>query len=148
MPWLGLAFNNAIHESTCTTPGVLFWGREMNSPLNVRWDLSPKDYDSNDNPNQTRWADAFRNLLTSKKRVVRRYNLGRKADQFCEGDLVRYHFYLSSSNVHNITDKMLRWSMPVKIVRRIEPNVVLLAGPETGTIVRRAHVSQLKPAMK
>ena len=72
LQWLGLAFNTATHESTCTTPDSLFLGREMKSPLNVRWDLSPKEYDSSDKANQSRWAEAFRNLLAAKKRVARR----------------------------------------------------------------------------
>ena len=85
----------------------------------------------------------------AKKRVARKYNLGRKADQFCEGNLVHYRLHLSSSKSQNISAKMLlRWSTPVKIVRKIGPNVVLLADPDTGSIVRRAHVSQLKPRVK
>ena len=40
LPWLGFAFNTATHESTKTTPDVLFLGREIQSPLLSRWDLS------------------------------------------------------------------------------------------------------------
>jgi len=149
LPWLGLGFNTSVHESTCSTPDVLFLGREMRSPLDVRWDLSPNDYDSNVNANNSRWAEAFRNLLVAKKRVARKYYLGRKADHFCEGNSVRYRLNLSSSKGQNISAKMLlRWSTPVKIVRKIGPNVVLLADPDTGSIVRRAHVSQLRPCVK
>jgi hypothetical protein len=39
--WLSLAFNTAIHESTQCTPDKLFLGRELKSPLVVRWDLTP-----------------------------------------------------------------------------------------------------------
>jgi hypothetical protein len=38
----------------------------------------------------------------------------------------------------------LSWSEPTVIVKEVRPNVVLLAHPDTGVIVRRAHVSQLK----
>jgi hypothetical protein len=39
---------------------------------------------------------------------------------------------------------LLRWSKPVVIARIVRPNVVVLANPETGIMIRRAHVSQLK----
>jgi len=97
LSWLGLTLNTASHKSTGTTPDILFLGREMQSPLNVRWDLSPKEYDSCEKANEPRWAEASLNLLAAKKKVARRYNLGRKADQFCGGYLVRYRLHLRSS---------------------------------------------------
>jgi hypothetical protein len=39
---------------------------------------------------------------------------------------------------------LLRWSKPVVIAKILGPNVVLLANPEMGVIVRSAHVSQLR----
>ena len=41
LPWLGIAFNTAMLESTRYTPDILFLGRELKRPLAVRWDLSP-----------------------------------------------------------------------------------------------------------
>ena len=80
----------------------------------------------------------------TKKIVARKYNLGRKGDKFCEGNLVLCRLHLSSYKGQNISAKrLLRWSTPVKIVRKIRSNVVLLADPDTGSIVRRDHVSQL-----
>ena len=85
----------------------------------------------------------------TKKKVARKYNLGRKGDQFCEGNLVRCRLHLSSPKDQNISAKrLLRWSTPVKNVRKFGPNVVLLADPHTGSIVRRAHVSHLRPCVK
>jgi len=40
---------------------------------------------------------------------------------------------------------LLRWSRPSNIGKFVRHNVVLLANPDTGVIIRRAHVSQLKP---
>ena len=40
---------------------------------------------------------------------------------------------------------MLKWSRPLAIVDEVRPNVVLLANPDSGVIVRRARVTQLKP---
>jgi transposase InsO family protein len=51
LPWLGIAFNTAVHESTKCTPDVLFLGREMRSPLEVRWDLSPEKTGNNGDTN-------------------------------------------------------------------------------------------------
>ena len=47
---------------------------------------------------------------------------------------------LTSSNPNTVLAKLLRWSKPLNIVRIIRPNVVVLEDPETGLIVRRAHV--------
>ena len=45
----------------------------------------------------------------------------------------------------NISAKLkLRWSKPMVITKIVRPNVVLLAHPDTGVIIRRVHVSQLK----
>ena len=32
LPWLSVAFNTAVHESTKATPDALFLGREISSP--------------------------------------------------------------------------------------------------------------------
>ena len=51
-----------------------------------------------------------------------------------------------SSKGKGISQKLeLKWSVPLVIVRFLKPNVVQLAMPESGVIVRKAHVSQLKP---
>lgn len=42
LPWLSMAFNTAIHESTHFTPDKLFLGRDLRSPLHVAWDLNPE----------------------------------------------------------------------------------------------------------
>jgi len=36
LPWLAFAFNSALHESTKTTPDLLFLGREIKTPLETR----------------------------------------------------------------------------------------------------------------
>jgi hypothetical protein len=41
LPWLSMAFNAAIHESTQVTLDKLFLGRELRCPLRMAWDLSP-----------------------------------------------------------------------------------------------------------
>ena len=140
--WLLLAFNTAVHDSTRYIPDVLFLGRELKCPLAVRWDLSPgSDVDNVCHTNQF-WTRACGNLLAARKRVAQRFNEGQKPHHYSVGDLVRYQLWLSSSKGQNISAKLLlRWSVIAKIVR---PNVVLLSNPDAG-VIRRAHVSQLKP---
>jgi len=56
---------------------------------------------------------------------------------------------LLSSKANQVTSKLLlRWSEPVVIAKIVNNNNMLLANPETGVIVRRAHSSQLKPYFK
>ena len=51
-----------------------------------------------------------------------------------------------SSKAQNITNKMsMRWSEPVVISKIVNVNNLLLANPNTGVVVRRANVSQVKP---
>jgi hypothetical protein len=56
---------------------------------------------------------------------------------------------LTSSKAQNISAKLLlKWSKPVVIARIVRPNVILWANPDTGVIIIRAHVSQLKPFVR
>jgi hypothetical protein len=53
---------------------------------------------------------------------------------------------VASSKAPGISAKLfMKWSRPVVIAKEVRPTVVLLANPETAVIVRRAHVTQLKP---
>lgn len=92
------------------------------------------------------WEQAFRNLKQARDRVAERCNCHRKEHKFKVGDRVKYRRNSISSKALNISSKlMLRWSEPVAIAKFVRPNIVLLANPDTGVILRRAHVSQLKP---
>jgi hypothetical protein len=149
LPWISMAFNTAIHESTKCTPRRLFLGREMKCPLDMRWNLSLENADDTGKANQAFWTQALRNLKLACRRVARRYNRDRKPHQYQVGDTVMYRLNLVSSKGRNISAKLpLRWSRPVVVARIVRPNVVLLADPDTGVVVRRAHVSQLKPYVK
>jgi transposase InsO family protein len=77
LPRLSMVFNTATHESTKCMPDKLFFGREMKSPLDVSWDLSPENVDGGEDTNQF-WTDAYRNLQLARKRVARRYNRNHK----------------------------------------------------------------------
>jgi hypothetical protein len=74
LPWFATALNTAVHESTHFSPDCLFLGREVSSPLSVKWDLSSVPGDNQQGPNQMSWAQAFENLKQARERVANRYD--------------------------------------------------------------------------
>jgi len=145
LPLLSVGFNTAVHESSKFTPDVLFLGREINSPLSTRWDLSSHDQNTPGVKVQSFWAQAYTNLRAARARVARRYDANRTPHKYKPGDMVMFRRNVVSSKARNVSGKLLmRWSHPVVVAKFVGPNTVLLANPETGVIVRRAHVSQLK----
>jgi hypothetical protein len=59
--------------------------------------------------------------------------------------MVVFKLNLISSKVKRTSAKMLmKWSQPVLIAEFLALNVVQLANPLTGVLVRKAHVSQIK----
>jgi hypothetical protein len=146
LAWLATAFNTALHESTCSNPDLLFLGREIKGPLETKWDLSSMSVDQNRKARDAFWRQVFDRLKQARDRVAERYNQQRHEHKFKVGDRVMFRRNLVSSKPLNVTAKlMLRWSDPVVIAKFVRPNVVLLGNPDTGVIVRCAHVSQLKP---
>jgi hypothetical protein len=108
--------------------------------------LSSASADNADVPSQSFWAQTYEKFLRAKKKVAQSYNASRKPHQYLAGDTVVYRLNLVSSQALNVSAKhLLKWSTPVVIARFVRTNVALLANPDTGVIVRRAHVSQLKP---
>jgi len=127
-------------------PGKLFLGTELRCPLSVRWDLSPVSTDGTGEANQSFWTQAYENLKQARSKVAWRYDVNRKPHQYREGDTMIFRLNAASSKAQNISAKLLmRWSKPLVIAKIVGPNTVLLAKHDTGVIVRRAHVSQLKP---
>jgi len=146
LPLVAMGFNTAVHESSGFTPDILFLGREIKSPLSSRWDLSSDDVNRQGLTNQSFWADALRNLKAARARVASRYDAKRTPHKYQVGDLVMYRRNLVSSKTQNVSSKLLmRWSNPLVVAKFVAANTALLANPDTGVIVRRAYVSQLKP---
>jgi hypothetical protein len=120
-------------------------GRELKSPLEVRWDLTPEYEQSTGEGEKSLWTQAYCNLRRARNKVAKRYDSCRKPHEYRVGDIVMYKMRLSSSKAKNVTAKLLlRWSKPVVIPKVVRPSVVLLGSPETGVVIRRAHLSQLK----
>jgi hypothetical protein len=146
LPLLAMAFNTATHESSKFSPDVLFLGREVKCPLKSRWDFTTCNNMDSSPTNSSFWAQAYINLKAARNKVADRYNSTRTEHQYKVGDWVLYRKNLTSSKAQSETAKlMLQWSEPVIIARITAPNNVELANPNTGVVVRKAHVSQLKP---
>lgn len=81
-----------------------------------------------------------------RSRVAKRYNVNCTPNMYHVADTVLY-MMMPSSRANNILTKfLLKWSIPVIIAKIVHPNVALLANSKTGVIIRRAHVSLLKPS--
>jgi transposase InsO family protein len=143
---LALAFNTAWHESTAATPASLFLGRELNHPLGLKWELAELDMGKEVKDVREFWRVALQNLRKAHARVAERYNRARRQVDFRVSDLVLLRLHPLSSKSGQRSAKLdLRWSAPLRIVNFVSPVTVQLANPDTGVIVRKAHVSQLKP---
>jgi len=107
--------------------------------------LPSLEVDVKSGENQSLWTHACENLKADRHRIDRRFNERRSPHQFSVGDTVMSRRNLVSSKAQNITAKLsLRWSEPLVTSKIVKQNKVLLANPNTGVVVRKAHVSQLK----
>jgi hypothetical protein len=91
------------------------------------------------------WESVLTKLRRAGAKVIERYNEGRRQAEFRVGDLVLLRVHPISSRSQRCSAKLdLKWTVPLKIARFVSPVTVLLANSDTGVIIRRAHVSQLK----
>lgn len=91
------------------------------------------------------WERALANLNKARTRVARRYNMERRKVQFQVGDLVLVKLHPQSSKSLQRSAKIaMKWSDPLVIAKYLTPVTVQLANQETGVVVRKAHVSQVK----
>jgi hypothetical protein len=142
---LAYAFNTACHESTKFCPARLFLGRELATPLESVWDLTEANVSQDLKKGKNFWAEAIRNLRKVRDRVAHRYNALRKATPFKVGDVVVCPVKVLSSKRKGVSAKLeLKWSKPKVIAKFLKPKVVQLVNTETGVVVRKAHVWQLK----
>jgi hypothetical protein len=91
------------------------------------------------------WERALANLNKARDRVARRNNLARREVRFQVGDLVLVKLHPKSSQTSQKSAKIAKkWSDPLVIAMYLTPVPVQLANQQTGVVVRKAHVSQLK----
>ena len=81
LPWLSVAFNTAVHESTGFTPDKIFLGRELKCPLLTRWNLSSVNNHDSGVANQSFWTQAYAKLQQARDKVARIFNVGRDPHQ-------------------------------------------------------------------
>jgi hypothetical protein len=145
LPSLAIAFNTAWHESTGSTPALLFLGREMNHPLGLKWELAELDLQRSPQGIKLFWETALENLKKARDRVAKRYDARRSEAVFRVGDLVLVKLHPQSSKVLRRSAKLEnKWSEPFLVAKFLTRVTVHLANPDTGVLVRKAHVSQLK----
>jgi hypothetical protein len=105
----------------------------------------PEGFDNAGESNQLYWTQVYKNLKLDRSRVACMYNANRRPHRYQVGDAVVFRLNVVSSKAQNISAKMLmRWSKPMDVSKLLGPNMLLLANPDTGIIVRRDHVSQVK----
>jgi hypothetical protein len=142
---LSIAFNSACHESTAATPASLFLARELNHPLGLMWNLSEVETDPDPSSAKDFWERALTNLKNARTKVAERYNAGRQRADFRVGDVVMVRLHPQSSKIQQRSAKLdYICSTPLTIAKFVSPVTVALANPDTGGVVRKAHVSQLK----
>lgn len=143
--WFQVAFNSARHESTGQTPASLFLGRELNHPLQLAWKLDHLVPPDPRVPTELSWSNALENLRRAREKRQQYYNKNRQPNPFQVGDWVMYRLHPQSKAIDNINYKLqYQWSKPVVIESFTSPVSVRLVNPSTGTIVAKAHISQLK----
>jgi transposase InsO family protein len=142
---LAIAFNSVWHESTAATSASLFLSRELNHPLGLKWKLHELELGKDQKGMNEFWKAALANLRKAHARVAERYNAGRRQAEFRVGDLVLLRSHPQSSKSLQRSAKLdLKWSVPLVIAKYVSPVTTLLANPDTGVILRKAHVSQLR----
>ena len=146
LPLFVLGFNDAVHESTKTTPAQLFLGRQINQPLELNWKITDSDINVNGlglQDNQELFKLALHNLKLAKTKVAQRYNVNRYPNTFKIGDRVRYKLYPQSSMIKKQSAKlMLKWSEPYFVKRFLTPVTVELENSEGS--LRKSHLSEIK----
>jgi hypothetical protein len=140
-----MACNTAWHESTGATPAYLFFGRELEDPLSLKWELYDQDFQQRPDESSRYWKRALKQLKSARDRAANRYDMGTKDMNFKVGDLVLCKSHALSSEAKKYSAKHSnKWSSPSLIARFLTGVTVQLANPETGLIVKKAHVSHLK----
>jgi hypothetical protein len=122
----------------------LLLGRELATPLESVWDLTEANVSQDLKEGKNFWAEAIRNLMKARDQVALRCDVVRKATPFKVGDVVVCWVKVLSSKGKGVSAKLeLKWSKPMVITKLLKPNVQL-ANAETGVVVRKVHVCQLK----
>jgi hypothetical protein len=118
----------------------------MNHPLDLKWEIHKLEFQRDPKGMSEFLEAALAKLKKARARVAARYDVGRKPGEFRVGDSVLIRLHPLSSKSRQRSAKLdLKWSVPLINARFLSPVTVFLANPETGVMVRKAHVFHLKP---
>jgi hypothetical protein len=67
---LALAFNTAWHVSTAATPALLFLGRDLHHPQELKWELNELEENQDSKVMEKFWEEALNNLVTELPIVI------------------------------------------------------------------------------
>jgi hypothetical protein len=117
----------------------------MNHPLGLKWELADLDLQRSQQDIKLFWETALGNLKKARDRVAKSYDALRSEATFRVGDLVLVKLYPQSSKALRSSAKLESMlSEPLLIAKFRTRVTVQLENPDTGLLVRNAHVSQLK----
>ncbi|CAB0011030.1 unnamed protein product [Nesidiocoris tenuis] len=145
LPSFQAALNSAVVSSTGFTPARIFLGRELLTPLHLRWDESNQSSDASIPPPADLWKVVYENLVRAHRKMQRDYNSKHKHMQFSVGDLVLLKTYILSNKLKHVSTKLsFRYSDPYEITKIKSPVTYELKNVANPEDLKLAHVSQLK----
>jgi hypothetical protein len=114
----------------------------MIHPLRLKWELHELELQRDSERINEFWEVALSNLKNARTRVAARYNARRGWEELRVGDLVLVRLHPTCSKSCQRSAKLdFKWSVLLTITRFVSPVMALLANPDTGVIIRKAHVS-------
>lgn len=149
-----LAINSAPQDSTGFSPAYLNFGKEINIPKTLR-DLIESDSVENSEINrfeQIKWLkDIFElvqlNLRKAFLKQSKYYNKRRRNWVCSEGDLVMKKDHPLSSKIKGFASKLApKYSGPYVVVKIVSPVIYQLKDVESGKILPKIHIKELKKA--
>jgi hypothetical protein len=154
LPYVGLAYRSAVHESTGETPNMLMMGREVSLPIDLMVETLSEDEDEDDDDLVSDFALELRERLrqaherarkvlhSSSLRQKRNYDRRSHGGGFEEGEFV---WLFSHQRKPGITRKLrLPWEGPYLVVQKFsDVHVRIQKSPRAKSKV--IHVDRLKP---
>ena len=135
-----MSLNSSFNESTRFSPVELFFGRTLNTPLNLIWNIPHQQLDL-----PSTWKTALDNIAEAHKRHAKFYNKKHVDTQYFVDDKVLLKTYVISDKLKGVTQKLsAKYWGPFTIIKGLSNVSYLLRHCEDTTIERTAHVSQLK----